>query len=612
VTYGSSTNRVRLGARGRWLSLAVLGLVAAVVIFARPWRMPVIRRMVLGRAGAGATPDTSCVRCHASIVRSFARHAMGRSLAPIEGAEGPLGEGVRFEAGGLSYGIERRGGTLYHRESLLGPDGHQLASIEEPIRYALGSGTRGVSFLIERGDGYLFQSPISWYSQKQRWDLAPGYDKSNPHFERPIAPECLTCHSNRANAVVGELNHFEPPIFEGHAISCERCHGSGEEHVQARGDVGPDGRPTIVNPGMLEPSLREAVCEQCHLMGETRVDRLGKTLADFRPGAPLDDVVAVFVKPGAGRDPDKSIGHVEQMHASRCYQRSAGELGCISCHDPHEEPGAAQKVAYYRVRCLACHEGSNGCSLPGPERTARRPDDSCTACHMPPAPLSDIAHTAATRHDIPRESKPAGPAPPSASGDDPVLVAFHEPISGGTDDWGRERAIALATKVRGETDPATASRMASEALASLESTLARQPNDPAAWEAKASALFMLGRRPDALDALREALRHQPDREQSLDVASMLATQLRRGDEALDLIRRLIRVNPWMSDYHAREAVVNASMGRWEPAVEAAEEALRLNPASPARQVLVIHGDRTGQPDRARAEREILRAYLSGR
>ena len=49
-----------------------------------------------------------------------------------------------------------------------------LAEIEAEVRFALGSGTRGIAFLIER-DGFLFQSPIAWFAQQGRWDISPGY-----------------------------------------------------------------------------------------------------------------------------------------------------------------------------------------------------------------------------------------------------------------------------------------------------------------------------------------------------------------------------------------------------------------------------------------------------
>jgi len=90
------------------------------------------------------------------------------------------------------------------------------------------------------------------------------------------------------------------------------------------------------------------------------------------------------------------------MRESRCYQQSGQRLGCISCHDPHRLPEAAERVAYYRDRCLVCH-ADRGCRLPRPARIARNADDDCTACHMPRVQATDVAHTSLTRHNIPRD-----------------------------------------------------------------------------------------------------------------------------------------------------------------------------------------------------------------
>ena len=49
------------------------------------------------------------------------------------------------------------------------------------------------------------------------------------------------------------------------------------------------------------------------------------------------------------------------------YAASEGQLGCISCHDPHRLPEPSTKAAYYRERCLECHE-KKGCALPVAQR----------------------------------------------------------------------------------------------------------------------------------------------------------------------------------------------------------------------------------------------------
>src|SRR6267154_677688 len=93
----------------------------------------------------------------------------------------------------LPDSVERRGDRIMHRESQRDAQGQVLNSQEEEAAFAIGSGGRGLSYGINR-DGYLFQSPISWFSQKERWDLSPGYQNRDSHFGRPLMPACLFCH----------------------------------------------------------------------------------------------------------------------------------------------------------------------------------------------------------------------------------------------------------------------------------------------------------------------------------------------------------------------------------------------------------------------------------
>ncbi|HZW31077.1 MAG TPA: multiheme c-type cytochrome [Isosphaeraceae bacterium] len=224
------------------------------------------------RPGVKYVGDAACARCHAEITRTFREHPMGRSLSPIAAAGvADGGDRPRFTAQGLEYSVEHRGGRVIHREARRDAQGCVIAQHEAEVQFAIGSGRQGITFLIER-DGFLFESPITWCPRQRRWDLSPGYEARNTHFDRPIQAECLYCHANRVEPVEGTINRYQQPIFRGHAIGCERCHGPGELHV-VRPEPVAGQAPRIVNPARLEPALREAVCEQCHLLGERRVVR---------------------------------------------------------------------------------------------------------------------------------------------------------------------------------------------------------------------------------------------------------------------------------------------------------------------------------------------------
>ena len=191
------------------------------------------------RPGVAYVGDAVCARCHGEIAAAYRTHPMGRSLAPVGGRRGGpadrrrRGVAVRVEGGAIH--VERRDGRLIHKATRRDADGGALSEVEAEVRYALGSGTRGIAYLIER-DGFLFQSPIAWFAQQRRWDISPGYGGPNqrPNFERAIQRECLFCHTSQVRSVAGTLNRYEPPIFEGHAIGCERCHGPGALHAIGR------------------------------------------------------------------------------------------------------------------------------------------------------------------------------------------------------------------------------------------------------------------------------------------------------------------------------------------------------------------------------------------
>ncbi len=427
--YEATDNKRTLATKKRWAGLLLLGAVLLAGISGlSAWHVRRTGNRNGGISGNSAVPwprspwkntlptvtyvgNEACAHCHAEIYETYTRHPMGRSLTRV-GAE-PAAAAVKirtiaaFDAGSSHFTIEQRDGRLYHRESWSDEHGRIVAEVEAEVTYAMGSGTRGISYLVERS-GRIYQSPISWFGQRQRWDLSPGYEEKNQHFDRAIEPWCLFCHTNQVVPVPMSVNRYEEPIFRGQAIGCERCHGPGELHMQGQEIV--DGKDlTIVNPKHLEPALRAAVCEQCHLAGDHRVTRPGRGTFDFRPGLPTSDFFAVFER--TSKLKAKAVGQVEQMKQSRCYQESQGRLGCTSCHDPHQTPAKQERVAYYRHKCLQCHQQPE-CSLPLAVRLTRSRDNDCISCHMPAATGRDIVHVATTDHGPSGSEASRRPSPP--------------------------------------------------------------------------------------------------------------------------------------------------------------------------------------------------------
>jgi tetratricopeptide (TPR) repeat protein len=558
--------------------------------------------------------NETCAQCHPSQAAAYRQHPMSRSLAPLARSE-PLERYDKsahnpFESLGFQFLVERRPDAMLHKAIRRDPAGRVVTEVDAEVAFVLGSGVRGRSYLLNR-DGYLFQSPVSWYTQKGAWDLSPGFEFSYPP-ERPVVASCLFCHSNQAEAVEDTRNRYRSPIFHGYGIGCERCHGPGGRHVDGRRQE-PNGDDTadwtIVNPGRLTPQLREAVCQQCHLQGVKRFVRRGRQIFDYRPGLPLHEYWAVFVPAPELLDNQKAVGQVEQMAASRCFQASAGNMGCISCHDPHQVPSAERRLRYYRDRCLACHM-ENRCALPENVRRQQNQDDSCIACHMPRFASSDIGHTAVTDHRILRKQanaerglrKPQGRRP----GDIPLVNFFEKELDPQDPAISRDLGVALIYL----TSQPIPGRQAVGAMAlpMLERALQSSPDDAAAWEAKGSALDLQGRKTEAMAAFETALARAPQSESTLELAAELAENMDRPTDAIAYLRRLTAVNPWMWEYRYRLSKLLFQRRKWQDALNECDAALGLNPANkPTRMLLIICCLRSGKVERARSEFQTLLA-----
>jgi predicted CXXCH cytochrome family protein len=552
--------------------------------------------------------DSACGQCHVTQSQSYHRHPMGRSLAAAAGWAGQerFDAAARnpFTSAGFDFAVERRGGKLFQKVSRHDTHGRVISELDAEVSYVVGSGEHGYSYLIEH-DGYLFQSPFTWYTQKQAWDLSPGIPVEM-HADRKIVAGCLYCHCNQVEAVAGTINRYRQPVFRGYAIGCERCHGPGELHVARRqGDEVVEGADdTIVNPRRLPPELREAICQQCHLNGEARVLRRGRETFGYRPGLPLQLFLSIFVPRPGLVDENRSVNHVTQMVESRCFKESRGAMGCISCHDPHSMPAAEEKAGYFRGRCLKCHE-QHGCSLAAGLR--RDKNDDCTACHMPRFASTDIAHTAFTDHRVLRRAAPALRSNDSMTfmpGQTP-LMPFHEASLPGLE---ADRDLGLAFIEVCQRNAAAQRTLPALALPLLEAALQAWPDDDDAAEARATALWLTGQPRDGLVACKELLKRVPQRESSLVDAAYFSTLLGERDEAIGYWRQAIGVNPWAARYHRELASLLVGQQAWTEALAEARTSLRLNPASPeGRRALIACLARVGKKEEAQAEFEKLLA-----
>lgn len=534
------------------------------------------------RPGATFAGDAACSVCHAEIAARYRGHAMAQSmgrpgvLPPVERMDSASRN--PFDAVGLVHEVRAKDGKIEHAVSA--PPGAAGGICEiETVSWVLGSGKRGRSYLI--GEGRLYQSPLSWFSGKGIWDLSPGYHAER-QFTRAIVGSCLFCHANQPDHVPGTLNSFRMEGLQG--IGCERCHGAGGDHIAWWQDRPPPSLAdkgkadtTIVNPARLPAEARDSICQQCHLQGIQRPDRRGRHQDEFRPGLNLADFWSVAFLSSSDDSRQKVVGQVEQMESSQCYQASAGRLSCFSCHDPHGEPNADTKGAFYRQKCLTCHEPARGgrdCSEKQAVRMVK--GDRCAECHMAKVGNTDIVHASITDHRTLRKADdvPASRGP-SLRGPDGLFLFRN---GHGIPQADKDRATGLAMVRLGRTMPAPGKKQFLErGLPLIESAFQAHSDDIPVGMELVALWRGQGKTEEALALARALKSREPEDEMVLAELVQSAIAAGRHELAIEEAKRLCSVNPRASDWGMLLAEAQSAAGEWDDALATATRITQLHP-----------------------------------
>ncbi|MGO9434471.1 MAG: cytochrome c3 family protein [Terracidiphilus sp.] len=361
--------------------LALLVLCGFGAVMTAPLEMSV----VAGQAKSEGDPDAECAPCHRAIYERYRKTPMANASGSA--SEGFIAADFEHTASGIHYRITEEAGHVrlgYERNEFA-----RMLSGRQELRYFVGSGKRGRTYLFEQ-QGYWFEAPINWYAKKQMWDMAPHYlDAREMPFTMAVDPGCLHCHaSGVASALPDARNHYAGEPFAEGGITCAACHGDASAHLAS------GGKTHMLNIDALEAVRRDSVCLNCHLEGQVGVDRLGKKIEKFVPGDDLFDYTLFFVYRNENGSGGRATSQYEALLKSACMQKSGDKLTCTTCHDPHGSPAPEERVAFYRKRCLECHNATGFVEKHHPEN----PD--CTECHMARPPSNDIAHEQVTDHWI--------------------------------------------------------------------------------------------------------------------------------------------------------------------------------------------------------------------
>jgi len=361
----------------------------------------------------------TCKLCHQDIYNTFIKTGMGKSfdVASKTKSSGDYHNSVIYDKiGDFYYKAFWQNDSLRFLEyRLQGRD--TIYKRLETVNYIVGSGQHTNSH-IQSVNGYLNQMPMTFYTQKKKWDLPPGFeDGHNSRFMRKIGLECMSCHNNYPEFVLGSENKFTA-VPEG--INCERCHGPGSIHVAQRQtgsriDTSKYIDYSIVNPAKLSIDAQFDICQRCHLQGNT-ILKEGKSFYDFKPGMKLSDFMTVFLPKYKNADDEFIMAsHADRLKQSACFIKSKEKVDsratatdnlkpykdamtCVTCHNPHVSVRETNPNVFNDA-CNSCHN-ENGkskiiCSKKGITITS-----NCVSCHMPKSGSIDIPHVTVHDHYI--------------------------------------------------------------------------------------------------------------------------------------------------------------------------------------------------------------------
>jgi len=338
----------------------------------------------------------TCRACHESIYQTFRQTGMGKSfdLATKSKSDGIFDSHaiVHDEINDFYYKPFWRNDSLFIKEFRLKAQDTIYKRIEH-ISYIIGSGQHTNSHMVNF-NGFVYQAPITFYTQTKEWDMAPGFDNGfNTRFNRAIKMECMTCHNGYPKH--NDLSENKYDLIKT-GIDCERCHGPGSIHVanKLKGNIGDTALEidyTIVNPKDLSIDRQMDLCQRCHLQGIAILEP-NKTFEDFKPAMQLNTVMNTFLPRFKDETHFIMASQADRLKQSKCFIQSK-QISCITCHNPHISVKVTSKK-HFNAQCQTCHPHQIH------TKNIDATNSNCIDCHMPKSGSIDIPHVAITDHKI--------------------------------------------------------------------------------------------------------------------------------------------------------------------------------------------------------------------
>ncbi|OYP37961.1 hypothetical protein CGZ80_03820 [Rhodopirellula sp. MGV] len=306
-----------------------------------------------------------CKECHQTNYDLHAHHGHKSTFYLADDPKiAELFDGKTYDAG------EPYGTYHYHTDE----DGLYVTLPERfgdrPFRldYALGSPEGAITLLSlipdQQGNTIAIEHRASWFNATQKLgptpQEAPGpmpvqAEAFGLKHQGNVMRKCVYCHTT-----AGEIEN-QTVVGLVANVNCEKCHGPASEHVRLARQME---NPPKYSVGKADWDVESEIqlCGDCH--------RLPMTISRSELREYPDELVRF-----------QPVGILR----SRCYLESERQLGCSTCHNPHESVETVPMERHVK-KCVSCHLESESDHVACPVS----PKTGCIECHMPAKQLPGI------------------------------------------------------------------------------------------------------------------------------------------------------------------------------------------------------------------------------
>jgi len=332
--------------------------------------------------------NQTCAGCHAEQVEDWlgSHHEQAMQVANRQTVLGDFDDATFTESDVTSRFFQKDGRFFVNTE---GPDGN-YADFE--VKYTFGISPLQ-QYLLEFPNGRLQAFTVAWDTVEERWfTLYPDEDiePDDPvHWTGRFFTansSCIECHTTNMALNYDLSTDTYHTSWDEINVSCQACHGPGEDHVKWAQENGNDAnKGLVVDYSSLEAQDVVENCARCH----SRRYSVSKNDTSGHPF--FDDFMPELLREGLYHADGQILDEVYvygSFTQSKMYHEG---VSCIDCHNPH----TLELRQEGNQLCAGCHqlnppsqkfETLSSKNYDTPEHHFHEVDSTgaqCVNCHMP-------------------------------------------------------------------------------------------------------------------------------------------------------------------------------------------------------------------------------------